>query len=337
MKKRCKPEDLKIGMYVEIPTKWLNHPFVKNEFKITSTKQIQKFINSNIDRILIDLKKSDIDDNHSYDQILEDLAYEQRDTREAPILEKPAEKSILPSNFKEKINNNKIETKRRAEFVYSSSIQIMKNLLENPTSENIQEFKEGTAEIVKLILRNDEIAHYLLNITDYDYYTYTHSVNVGIYSILLAKSLFGNSNLHNMKRLGAGFFLHDIGKVRIDPGILHKQGELTEKEFKIIKTHTTKGYSLLLKADQLTEEGKIIVRQHHERHDGSGYPDGLAGDQIHLYSKICSIADVFDSLTSDRPYRTPISAFEALKLMKKEMLNHFEEDIFNRFVLLFKE
>lgn len=347
MKKKFNPEDLKIGMYIEVPDKWINHPFFKNEFKITSHEQIQKFIESNIGRVVVDMKKSDV--SSTQEQENEEDAQNTQNT--APANEKAEAKdsgnkdevkeddniSLLPRDFAEKINDERIEPKKRAKYVYSSSLNIMEDLLDNPTSENIREFKEGTAEIVKFILKNDEIASYLLNITDYDYYTYTHSVNVGIYSILLAKSLFGNSNYHDMKELGAGFFLHDIGKVRIDPDILNKKGNLTDREFAIIKTHTTQGYKVLIETEQLTEESKIIVLQHHERYDGSGYPDGLSGDEIHLYSKICCIADVFDALTSRRPYRDPITPYEALKLMKEEMLNHFQEEIFREFVLLFKK
>jgi HD-GYP domain-containing protein (c-di-GMP phosphodiesterase class II) len=75
--------------------------------------------------------------------------------------------------------------------------------------------------------------------------------------------------------------------------------------------------------------------QHHEREDGSGYPYHLRGDEIHLYGRICSISDVFDALTSERPYKVKLPSFEALQLMKKEMLHHFHKDIFDTFVLLF--
>ena len=244
--------------------------------------------------------------------------------------------SLLPDDFEENVNSNNIDPRDQARIVYSSSLNIMQNLLKNPTAENIKEFKEGASQVVNMILSNDATASFLLNITDYDFNTYTHSVNVGIYSILLAKALFGNTTMHNMGELGAGFFLHDIGKVRIDPDILNKKGQLSEHEFNKVKTHTTQGHNILSETNQLSEESKIIVLQHHERHDGSGYPRGLSGNRIHLYSKICCIADVYDALISKRPYKEPMTPFAALKLMKKEMLDHFEKDIFREFVLLFQ-
>jgi HD-GYP domain-containing protein (c-di-GMP phosphodiesterase class II) len=92
---------------------------------------------------------------------------------------------------------------------------------------------------------------------------------------------------------------------------------------------------MLEKKNQLSEEANIIVMQHHEREDGTGYPNQLKGKQIHLYARICSIADVYDALTSERSYKKKLSPFEALSLMRNEMINHFQKDIFERFALLF--
>jgi len=103
-----------------------------------------------------------------------------------------------------------------------------------------------------------------------------------------------------------------------------------------MKQHPDMGYKVLYETNQLTPECKKIVLQHHERYDGKGYPYGLKGDDIHLYGKMCSIADVFDALTSDRPYRQKLEPFHALKLMKEEMIDHFHRDLFEQFVLLFK-
>ena len=108
--------------------------------------------------------------------------------------------------------------------------------MDSPSTQNIKEVKEGIFDVVDLILTDEETSHYLLSITSYDYYTYTHSVNVGVLSVLLAKALFKNSDLHNMHELGAGFFLHDIGKVRVNPAIINKKGKLTENEMAKIRT-----------------------------------------------------------------------------------------------------
>ena len=168
------------------------------------------------------------------------------------------------------------------------------------------------------------------------FYTYTHSVNVGLLAVSMAKVLFRGSSGHDMHELGAGFFLHDLGKVQIDLAILNKPGRLTPEETTVMRRHPALGFKILHEAHQLSEECKTIVLQHHERDDGTGYPKQLRGTEIHLYGKICALADVFDALTSNRPYRKGMTSFDALMLMKKEMINHFQKDLYEKFVLIFQ-
>ena len=155
------------------------------------------------------------------------------------------------------------------------------------------------------------------------------------FSIGLSKKLLNTQPGHNFKEMAAGFFLHDIGKSGIPIHILNKNGPLTYVEWEIMKKHPEKGYKILKKFDEVSNEIEIIILQHHERHDGNGYPIGLKGDQIHIYAKICMIADVFDALTSYRPYKEKYSTFNALKIMKNEMYNNFDPKFFENFVKLF--
>ncbi|MBN2279610.1 MAG: HD-GYP domain-containing protein [Candidatus Marinimicrobia bacterium] len=355
MRTKIKTEDLQTGMFIEISGRWFSHPFLSSQFKISSPKEIDKLEKAGITEVYVDFSKSDSkeenppsekkikpmepsrDHSESFDGKIKEKFYGMKTRQKSPENERVyLQIAQLSEDLKEKISDTKIPVKERSRIVYSSSVNMMKNLLQAPSRENIQEFKNSAEEIVSFIMKNDDVTHYLLNITDFDHYTYTHSVNVGLYSILLAKTMFGNSSGHDMKKLGAGFFLHDLGKVRIDNRILNKNGKLSAEEYEHIKSHVIQGYELLKETDHLTDEAKVIVLQHHERYQGNGYPYGLKGDEIHLYSKICAIADIFDAFTSNRPYRKPLSAFDALKKMKEEMMEHFQEEIFNQFVLLFK-
>lgn len=176
----------------------------------------------------------------------------------------------------------------------------------------------------------------MLAITAHDFYTYTHSVNVGVLAVMLSRALFRNLGAHNMHELGAGFFLHDLGKIRVDPAIINKPGILTEEEMKKMRIHPYQSCKILAEAGQLSEECRIIAFQHHEREDGKGYPRRLQGEEIHVYGRIGCIADVYDALTAERSYKPRLSPFEALRLMKEEMINHFRRDLFEKFVLLFQ-
>jgi len=325
MIKTIKVQELAVGMYIMLPVSWFKHPFLKNEFIIRSQDQIDKIVDHGIAEIVIDTEKGERSNSHPTGN-----------PASVPPKTWSPEK-LVPPELREAIYDQSLPPGEKSRIVYESSRVLVERLFEDPRTENIREAKKGISEIVDLIIADDATSRELLKITSYDFYTYTHSVNVGVFSVLLAKSVFKGSDAHNMHELGAGFFLHDIGKVRIDPAIINKRGKLTEDEMLIIKSHPYQGYKILKETNQLTEECMIIVMQHHERENGSGYPKRLKGDQIHSYGRICCIADVYDALTSDRSYQQKLNTFEALKLMKETLVNHFHQELFKKFVFLFTQ
>ncbi len=187
-----------------------------------------------------------------------------------------------------------------------------------------------------ILTEEDSVAN-LINLTHLDFTIYNHSINVGIFATGLMKALFTEETTHNLEELAAGFFLHDIGKSEIPLNILLKPGPLDSEEWALMKEHPARGYSILLKFNHITPESQIIVLQHHERNNGAGYPQGLRGNSIHLYSKICSIADVFEALVAKRPYKKSKTIFEALQIMREQMKNDFDPLFFKKFVLLFTD
>ncbi|MCX5820420.1 MAG: HD-GYP domain-containing protein [Deltaproteobacteria bacterium] len=320
------PAELKIGMYVILPLAWHEHPFLKSHFLIQSEAEISKIRELGIKGIQIDLSKS---------RPVEIASAGEPQAPSASEQQKPEQK-VVTDDLIATIHDESLPPRKKSRLVRQHSIAMMKSLLENPNTQNMKEAQKGISELVSLILTDDDTLHYLLDITSHDFYTYTHSVGVGVLGIAIAKSLFKDSTNHDMRALGVGFFLHDVGKVGIDPSIITKPGKLTFEEMQEMKRHPSLGYKLLHETRQLTEEAKTIVLQHHERIDGSGYPKGLRGGDIHLYGRLCSIADVYDALTSDRPYRKKMPPFAALKIMQDEMIHHFQKDLFQTFVLMFK-
>ena len=320
MIKRIKVTDLKLGMYVELPSAWRAHPFLRNSFTINSQKQIDQIIDHGILEVNINEEKG------------------------APLEEKPALKeqpekdlsaNILSEKLKEVIQDKKMPPEPKAQAVHLYSVNMISKLWKNPSGENIAQFKKDIVAVVDLILEDDATSDHLRKLTSHDYDTYIHSVNVGVYGVSLAKVVFDKNDGHDMHALGAGFFLHDIGKVYIDEAIINKPGKLTDEEMNQMRRHPGMGFKLLTETKQIDEECRSIVVQHHERNDGTGYPRKLRGNDIHIYGRICSVADVYDALVSKRPYKPRLEPFEALKLMRHEMLGHFQKDIFEKFVLLF--
>jgi HD-GYP domain-containing protein (c-di-GMP phosphodiesterase class II) len=323
MIKTINAKDIKVGMYINLPHTWRAHPFLRNNFTITSKEQIMKIINFGITEVNIDIKKG-----IAASDILKEVIEPEKDfTKEA---------NVVPKELKEVIADKKMSPETKAQTVHWHSVNMMSKLFDTPNKENIGQFKEGIVNVVDLILADNATNHYLLNLTAHDYNTYVHSVNVGVLAISLAKALLAKSDKHDMHALGAGFFLHDLGKVYVNEAIINKPGKLTDDEMNEMRKHPSLGYKLLNETKQINDESRLIVLQHHERANGTGYPQKMRGEEIHIYGRICSVADVFDALVSKRPYKKKLEPFEALKLMKVEMLHHFHVDIFEKFVLLFK-
>ncbi len=162
-----------------------------------------------------------------------------------------------------------------------------------------------------------------------DEYTGGHTARVTQYSTLLAQHLDVSAKDLHLIRIGTP--LHDIGKIGIDDAILRKPGKLTPSEFEVMKTHTTKGAKIL---EQVVELHDVIpiVRSHHERWDGMGYPDGLAGTNIPMLARIVAVADAFDAMTSDRPYRKGMPPEQAFAEVEKNKGKQFDPEIAEKFL-----
>jgi len=167
------------------------------------------------------------------------------------------------------------------------------------------------------------------NTHTYDSYTFSHSVNVAVLSILLGKSL--NYDKLKLQKLGTGSILHDIGKTLLPEKILSKKKELTEKEYKLVKKHPRLGYDYLENND-ISPVAKNPILYHHERIDGSGYPKGITIDEMHDFTKIVAITDVFDALTSDRVYRKRWPTFKTINYLMSHTNNKFDLKMVKNFV-----
>lgn len=185
-------------------------------------------------------------------------------------------------------------------------------------------------EIIDEILAKKDIMINLVDIKSMDNYTYEHSVNVIVLSLIIGLEMnYTRGQLYN---LAVGAMLHDIGKVFVPKEVLLKNGELTEDEFSIIKEHPSKGYDYLKADMDISAMSKIIILQHHERIDGTGYPEKINGSRIHEFSKIVSIADVYDALTSDRPYRMGMPPNDAIEYIMGSADRNFDYDMVNAFL-----
>jgi len=252
------------------------------------------------------------------------------------VQEKREYHRYLERNLQNILHDDKVCLKEKSKTAYACAGGLVEELLENPRSgQHIHRSRKLISHLADYLLSGSQVFFSLIAATSFDYYTYTHSVNVAVFGMALAHKV-GAFTLHQINTIGLGLIVHDIGKSTIDQSILNKKGPLNSGEWEIIRQHPENGLRLLKGIGQLPEEALAIVWAHHEKLDGSGYPRALRGEAVHLYARIAALADIFDALTTSRSYKSAEKTFPALQIMRDEMTGQIDSDLFREFVLLFR-
>lgn len=192
---------------------------------------------------------------------------------------------------------------------------------------------EVSETLVDDVLAAPDAIMNLMDIKSFDDYTFTHNINVATISLFIGEAL--GLSRDELNELGTGCLLHDVGKINIPKDILNKNGKLTDREFAIMKSHPEIGYQILQKSKNITERSRKVSLEHHEKFDGSGYPNRISKEQISYFGRICAVADVYDALTTDRPYRVAMQPYEAIKILVAGIDKHFDPHILNTFIRKF--
>lgn len=243
------------------------------------------------------------------------------------------EKSAYDRYYSKFIENSK-KNASFGNYLDDASILTHK-LFENPESlSHVKDIKNTVENTVSIILKDDSILSSALSIFSHDYYTHTHSIHVKVYALCLGKHM-GMSKA-KLEALGTSALLHDLGKSKIPKEIINKNGKLTNSEFKKMMNHPSYGYEIARKLNITNKNVLSGIRNHHEKMDGTGYPDGLKKTEISEFARIIAICDVFDALTSKRSYKDPFTSFNALSKMKTEMNNHLDMSILDKFIKMFQ-
>jgi len=213
------------------------------------------------------------------------------------------------------------------------ALTLVKKFEKNHAIADTAEMKQVKAlvrQIISELLENEDILSNLSSIKSLDDYTFEHSVNVCLISLMIGIGL--SFAMPRLKELGTGALLHDIGKLTIPEEILKKPSRLTVDEFNLIKKHTLYGYEMLKDNKNVSMVSAFIALAHHERYDGSGYPLKLKGDDIHNCARIVAMADVFDAMTSDRVYRRRLHSLEVFEYIGANGKLMFGQDVMNSFM-----
>jgi len=306
-------KQLQLGMYVVeiIDTSDIK---IKSEGYITNQESINQLKKARIVTVTVDPSKQKSADK--IDRVFADIQTIAKKEQKAP-------KSPIASLDHEISKANK---------VYNSAQELQGKILESVRLERalkIENITQTTNDMVDSVFRNPDALSCLARIQSADSFLLEHSLNVPILLAVFANYLGFEKRL--IKEITLGAFLHDIGQAILPKELLNKSDDLTEKEEKILKSHVALGLKLLEDCPDISHIAMRMVREHHERLDGSGYPQGLKEEEISKYGKMLAIIDSYDAITCERPYKKsmyPISAFKALvadspKLFDKELVEKF--------------
>jgi putative nucleotidyltransferase with HDIG domain len=247
------------------------------------------------------------------------------------MLEKTKYDDFLKTNIQNILNDKLLTLDEKTNIIYETSGQLTNSLYSNPSAlKNAKLSKNIVSPILQSILYNKNTISSYIKIIKYDYYTHTHSLNVSIYALCLGAEL--NLGKDRLIKLGRSALLHDLGKSKIQPNIVNKTDKLTDYEYSYMKEHSSFGYEIAKKIGIIDKEILDGILHHHEKLNGTGYPDGLKNEEIKLFPRIIAVCDVFDAMTTKRSYKAALSSFEALSVIKAQMQTHLDKNILNTFI-----
>ena len=323
MIKKIAVSDLRPGMYVnDFNAGWLNHPFVLNSMKIDDEAQVGKVLSSGIRELFIDTARG-LDVNHA-----PTVAEAERETGQS--LERLGEEE------KPKIAERQVslaDEMLRARSTFGEATKIIRNIMEDIRLGRQVEVESSKAVVEKIagsVVRNSNAMMTMRRLQTLDDYTFLHSVSVCTMLTTFARAM--DMEVNAIHEIALGALLHDIGKMRVNLTVLNKPARLSDDEFRHMKSHVVLGSDLLRQMPGIPKLAFEPLELHHERFDGTGYPHGLKGEEISLVGRMSAIVDVYDAITSERVYHTPISPAAAIRKIFEWSKFHFDPALVQVFV-----
>ncbi|WP_006788068.1 HD-GYP domain-containing protein [Thiorhodospira sibirica] len=323
MLKKISVKHLIMGMYIkEFCASWMEHPFWRTSFLLENPKDLKIIHNSGVQEVWIDTERGlDIKDSRMAISEDENDAIVEKELAKAAHAAHRAKSVPITQEL---VNARKIIDKSKDAVACMFAEIRMGNAIDVNLAGDIVEHISSSVD------RNPGALISLVRLKSLDEYTYMHSVAVCAMMTALAKQLqLSETDIH---LAGMAGLLHDLGKVFIPMEILNKPDRLTDDEFYIIKSHPMSGYEVLtLRENEVDEKVLKVCLNHHEKIDGSGYPAGLKNDEINVFAKMCAVCDVYDAITSNRPYKAGWDP--AISIHKMASWDgHFNPRIFQAFV-----
>ncbi|MBN8555645.1 MAG: HD domain-containing protein [Deltaproteobacteria bacterium] len=243
---------------------------------------------------------------------------------------------FLETHLNRILDEPDISIKDKANILYSTAVSVVKEVFDKPDQpENLRRSMATVKHSIDYLSRDKEHFFELMSLARSDFSEYTHAIHVSAYAITLAKQV-GIKTFNHISALGIAAILHDIGKMKVDPKIVAKSGSLTNEERREMEKHPQYSYELVHRLGTIPELSETIILQHHERPDGAGYPKGLVENEIHALSKIISLCDCFDSMTSERSYQKSLTPLQAIECLRTEYQNQYDQNLIVEFIRMLK-
>ncbi len=254
-----------------------------------------------------------------------------------PIEEHGQYYQIIEKGLGEIVTDPEIQQEKKAEILYSTCIALVDQLYDEPPEKaEFDRVENASRSLVEMVIQNQNSFKHLFDVSNHDFYTATHMVNVCTSLVTLGMQM--NLDRETLTEIGTGALLHDIGKLFIPKEILNKEEKLTDDEYRQLQQHVTLGVDYLESKTSLSPIAMAIVKEHHERLDGSGYPHGLKGEELSIFGRMSGMIDTYEAMTSVRPYRKKsFSLSEVMKTLFKETPHKFDPGIFEHFQNMVKE
>lgn len=320
MLKKIATDQVVLGMYIQsFEGSWLHHPFWKSRFVLTEDEDLAALRASGVPGVWIDPSKG--------------LDLPERAPAVAAVTAPaPVAVPVAPVASKPMVPTRALDEVEQAARVLRQSKRVVTQLFSDARlgkAVAMDACVEVVAEIGDSVMRNSSALISLARLKNRDEYTYMHSVSVCALMVALGREL--GLDEATTREAGVAGLLHDVGKMLVPEHILNKPGRLSDDEFAQMRTHPERGHEALVRSGNVPEAALDVCLHHHERFDGSGYPQGLSGEKISLLARMGSVCDVYDAITSDRPYKQAWRAADSLGRMA-QWAGHFDTKIFHAFV-----
>lgn len=320
MLKKVDASQLRLGMFIhDLDCGWMEHPFVRNRFVLTRDEEIRKILQAGIRGVTIDCARGlDVDDAPTV---------EEAEAATEAELTAIATRPVTP------LRVTLAEEFDRAVSIRRQAAGMVRTVMQDARlgkAVELDKVAPVVENITTSILRNASALLGLCVIKDKDDYTFLHSVSVC--TLLVAFCRSRKMDPATIYQAGIGGLLHDTGKALIPDHILNKPGRLTEEEFDVVRKHPRDGYDILRRSPEIGEIPLDITLHHHERRDGTGYPDRQGETEISELAQMAAIVDVYDAITADRCYHKGMPAAEALRKMYEWSKFHFNPTLMQEFM-----